>query len=731
MFGLGLGLGIHRHSNANPYAFPFISRVEADGGIIRDKTALLNLTYYLQSMMPNTKLLYCPELGVKLRTSGINNYVTKLYSIYSGAEVLGPELITNGNFDTDSVWVKGTDWAIENGTAKCNGVNFGNFIRQNGVLTIGKTYKVSVKVSLVSGIIGYYPGNAGTKRALSNGDNSFYVLHNGSTGDAVFGSENFIGSIDNVSVKEVLNMPDNDAVQTTALNQPYLSGNIAPNEKYAIKNPNNLSTYLTNTDITFESTDNWSMTTVLNDYYSDLTRSYYTGGGIGPFVSLRATATDYRLTVYLGTTYVFSINTIHLHGKNTVVTLTYNDSKLSVFVNGNFIGSKDVVSNAIFRSLFYSSLSLKGTISYHAVRSIALTPEQISMEYNYLRNMFPEIENVKIGDQYWATSNCEMTCTPMGNVIPEMQAAINVEKITNVADREFSSDTGFWSKASGWAISNGFAEFVHPGSVPGTISRLGLLTTGKRFKIRLKVDDIKGVAVFNLADFSSHALSERQIKIGTNDYYLVSTTGNLSIVMPSNISTDYIKIDSISVEEVGWADSTNLYNYIYSVTTGTSVEKEYAAVKAAAMWCYYNNDPTLGAVYGKLYNWYAVRLLQMDIDYYNTANPTSQWGWRIPTSTDFTELSVFLGGSSMAGKKLKKEGSIYWGALNTEATNESGFSALGGGIRFTDGTFVNIYSQYRGWGTAKNILVLDASTNGANITTAAEFTGRSLRLIKA
>ena len=67
---------MHKHGIANPYAFPFISRVESDGGAIRDKAALLNLTHYLQSMMPNTKLLFCPELGVKLRTSGI--YITKL-----------------------------------------------------------------------------------------------------------------------------------------------------------------------------------------------------------------------------------------------------------------------------------------------------------------------------------------------------------------------------------------------------------------------------------------------------------------------------------------------------------------------------------------------------------------------------------------------------------------------------------------------------------------------------
>ena len=31
----------------------------------------------------------------------------------------------------------------------------------------------------------------------------------------------------------------------------------------------------------------------------------------------------------------------------------------------------------------------------------------------------------------------------------------------------------------------------------------------------------------------------------------------------------------------------------------------WAKLKTGA-WCYYNNDPTNGEVYGKLYNWYAV-----------------------------------------------------------------------------------------------------------------------------
>jgi len=35
-----------------------------------------------------------------------------------------------------------------------------------------------------------------------------------------------------------LDSTPNDLTQTTELNQPYLSGNIAPNERYGVKNPN-------------------------------------------------------------------------------------------------------------------------------------------------------------------------------------------------------------------------------------------------------------------------------------------------------------------------------------------------------------------------------------------------------------------------------------------------------------------------------------------------------------
>lgn len=63
-------------------------------------------------------------------------------------------------------------------------------------------------------------------------------------------------------------------------------------------------------------------------------------------------------------------------------------------------------------------------------------------------------------------------------------------------------------------------------------------------------------------------------------------------------------------------------------------------------------------------------------------------GWHLPTDAEWTELTDYLGGNSVAGGKLKETGISHWNKPNLGATNESGFSALSGGIRYNFlGTF--------------------------------------------
>ena len=99
-------------------------------------------------------------------------------------------------------------------------------------------------------------------------------------------------------------------------------------------------------------------------------------------------------------------------------------------------------------------------------------------------------------------------------------------------------------------------------------------------------------------------------------------------------------------------------------------------------WCYYNNDSTMGAIYGKLYNWYAV----------NDPRVLAPTGWHVSTDAEWTGLEAFLGGSLVAGGKLKSTGTIVagnglWLSPNTGASNSSGFSALPDGYRDYDGSY--------------------------------------------
>lgn len=99
-------------------------------------------------------------------------------------------------------------------------------------------------------------------------------------------------------------------------------------------------------------------------------------------------------------------------------------------------------------------------------------------------------------------------------------------------------------------------------------------------------------------------------------------------------------------------------------------------------YCTYENTTSMDniATSGRLYNWFAVS------DSRNIA-PT---GWHVATDDDWTTVATLLGGTSIAGGKMKEIGNIHWNSPNTGASNISGFTALPSGRReYTDGSFIN------------------------------------------
>ena len=109
-------------------------------------------------------------------------------------------------------------------------------------------------------------------------------------------------------------------------------------------------------------------------------------------------------------------------------------------------------------------------------------------------------------------------------------------------------------------------------------------------------------------------------------------------------------------------------------TTGT----ESWSTRISGAYTIYGNESSTGtnaSNYGFLYNWFAA------------ADPRKlcPTGWHVPTDTEWTTLTDYLGGVSVAGGKMKSTSSLWTSTFH--ADNTSGFSALPGGYRNFDGGF--------------------------------------------
>ena len=138
------------------------------------------------------------------------------------------------------------------------------------------------------------------------------------------------------------------------------------------------------------------------------------------------------------------------------------------------------------------------------------------------------------------------------------------------------------------------------------------------------------------------------------------------------------------------------YNYGETITNVTD-ELEWSKLTTPA-WCYYNNNDSLGMIYGKLYNWYTVNTKKV-----------CPVGWHVPSDLEWTKLSNFLSGDtittsiyihdSIAGLQLKENGFAHWNNSNVLATNKSLFTALPGGYINIKGSplFKNLGDEGHWW----------------------------------
>ncbi len=115
---------------------------------------------------------------------------------------------------------------------------------------------------------------------------------------------------------------------------------------------------------------------------------------------------------------------------------------------------------------------------------------------------------------------------------------------------------------------------------------------------------------------------------------------------------------------------------------------ENLAYKAnSGCWAYDNKEENV-AKYGYLYDW-------------ETAKNSCPNGWHLPSDEEWTILTDFLGGISVAGGELKSN--TDWSSPNTGATNSKGFAALPGGYRnYSNGAFGSMTYYGYWWSSTAN-----------------------------
>jgi len=106
-------------------------------------------------------------------------------------------------------------------------------------------------------------------------------------------------------------------------------------------------------------------------------------------------------------------------------------------------------------------------------------------------------------------------------------------------------------------------------------------------------------------------------------------------------------------------------------------------------WAYDGKESNV-ATYGRLYTWYAT----------TDSRGVCPVGWHVPADAEWSILTTFLGGEIVAYSKLKEAGEFHWIKYDT-GTNETGFTALPGGIRNSRGPFDDIGSSCNWWSSTE------------------------------
>jgi lysophospholipase L1-like esterase len=325
----------------------------------------------------------------------------------------------------------------------------------------------------------------------------------------------------------------------------------------------------------------------------------------------------------------------------------------------------------------------------------------------------------KIGDKYWSTLNFADIVTAKNVSIPNTKTKNSATIIAN----------GDFSISDGWVLSDATisgGELVCNTAVANRLlafrNSVGGFTAKEYwFKITESITSYTSGSVRTTISGTPAIETTLKTAIGTYTEYYKS--------IPSIIGADLIRpfVKASPTGFVGNFDNLVInivgYEELYDMYVGLKAQgyTEANAILACGAYRYPNDDELLKNNFGVVYNQFAARKIQLDINTYNSENIKIK-GYRLPNRSNLTELSA------IGGNAAKQAGTTVWNSAN--GTNSSKLKLSGNGYFNSSGDYADNKESVLLLNTdtafARNII--DNDDSFAEIAITSE--GGSIRVLK-
>lgn len=187
--------------------------------------------------------------------------------------------------------------------------------------------------------------------------------------------------------------------------------------------------------------------------------------------------------------------------------------------------------------------------------------------------------------------------------------------------------------------------------------------------------------------FRAYAVNSAGESLGSVVYFSINVTASVNKVFNSSLTygslTDFDGNEYRTIligSQIWMAEDLKVTHFNDGTAIPIVTDNLIWGSLTTPAYCWYNNDVANKQNFGALYNWFAVGTGKLC--------PAS---WHVPSDSEWTILTDFLGGTNVAGGKLKEAGISHWNSPNTGATNSSGFTSLPtGGRNYPGGVFYGI-----------------------------------------